>query len=178
MTVTSGFYVRSLCHDLGEKLGSGGLMAELVRTRQNNFVLGTENCIEYDDLAKGEKVWGPQIEKALTQWTRKANGDASSEPAESKPQKRSLDQKEQAERQASPKRARKNSSSPEPERKAPSPKKERSRSPKPSLVKAETKDAGMEDASQATGAEDVKQSVEDEWNGFDDTPRKKTEASF
>lgn len=178
MTVTSGFYVRSLCHDLGEKLGSGGLMAELVRTRQNNFVLGSENCIEYDDLAKGEKVWGPQIEKALTQWTNKADGGDALQPAGFKPQKRSLDQNEQPERQASPKRARKNSSSPEPERKAPSPKRSPSRSPKPNVMKAEDKDAEMKTAPHATGAEDVKQSVEDEWNGFEDTPHKKTEASF
>ena len=68
MTVTSGFYVRSLCHDLGEKLGCGGMMAELSRTRQGEFVLDGANCIEYDELHKGEAVWGPKVESMLELW--------------------------------------------------------------------------------------------------------------
>ncbi|KAK3995094.1 pseudouridine synthase [Cladorrhinum sp. PSN332] len=68
MTVTSGFYVRSLCHDLGEKIGCGAMMAELARTRQGQFVLGTANCMEYDDLLKGEDAWGPKVENALDLW--------------------------------------------------------------------------------------------------------------
>ncbi|KAL1838859.1 hypothetical protein VTJ49DRAFT_2112 [Mycothermus thermophilus] len=68
MTVSSGFYVRNLCHDLGEKLGCGGLMAELARTRQNQFALGGPRCMEYDDLFKGEEVWGPQVRRMLELW--------------------------------------------------------------------------------------------------------------
>ncbi|KAK4148077.1 pseudouridine synthase [Dichotomopilus funicola] len=68
MTVTSGFYVRSLCHDLGEKLGCGAMMAELSRTRQGQFVLGGANCMEYENLLKGEQVWGPQVEQMLNLW--------------------------------------------------------------------------------------------------------------
>ncbi|KAK4151805.1 pseudouridine synthase [Chaetomidium leptoderma] len=68
MTVTSGFYVRSLCHDLGEKLGCGAMMAELSRTRQGNFVLGGANCIEYDELLKGEEAWGPKVHRMLDLW--------------------------------------------------------------------------------------------------------------
>ncbi|KAL2257036.1 hypothetical protein VTK26DRAFT_755 [Humicola hyalothermophila] len=64
MTVSSGFYVRSLCHDLGEKLGCGGMMAELCRTRQNDYVLG-KNCLEYNDLLKGEDVWAPRLLELL-----------------------------------------------------------------------------------------------------------------
>lgn len=71
MSVTSGFYVRSLCHDLGEKLGCGALMAELVRSRQGEFVLGTENCMEYSDLALGEEVWVPKVQRALDLWNNK-----------------------------------------------------------------------------------------------------------
>lgn len=71
MSVTSGFYVRSLCHDLGEKLGCGALMAELVRSRQGEFVLGTENCMEYSDLALGEEVWAPKVQRALDLWNNK-----------------------------------------------------------------------------------------------------------
>ena len=43
MTVSSGFYVRSLCHDLGIAVGSFAFMADLVRTRQAEFELGPEN---------------------------------------------------------------------------------------------------------------------------------------
>lgn len=68
MTVTSGFYVRSLCHDLGEAVGSQAIMAELVRTRQGQFELG-KNVLEYEDLAKGEDVWGPQVSKMLDEWS-------------------------------------------------------------------------------------------------------------
>jgi tRNA pseudouridine55 synthase len=67
MTVTSGFYVRSLCQDLGEAVGSAALMAELVRTRQERFELG-KNVLEYTDLEKGEAVWGPKVEKMLDEW--------------------------------------------------------------------------------------------------------------
>ncbi|KAL2075269.1 hypothetical protein VTL71DRAFT_212 [Oculimacula yallundae] len=76
MTVTSGFYVRSLCHDLGAAVGSAALMAELERTRQGEFELGT-NVLEWEELSKGEKVWGPQVEEFLDQWHEKTkNKDA------------------------------------------------------------------------------------------------------
>jgi tRNA pseudouridine55 synthase len=68
MTVTSGFYVRSLCHDLGAAVGSAALMAELERTRQGDFEVGGKNCLEYSDLEKGEEVWGPKVEKMLDDW--------------------------------------------------------------------------------------------------------------
>lgn len=115
MTVTSGFYVRSLCHDLGEKLGCGGMMAELVRTRQGEFSLGTEECLEYDELAKGESVWGPQVETMLSHWMNKPVPGVNAAPkaVESPPRKRRHDETEEADReQKGAKRARKNSSSP------------------------------------------------------------------
>ncbi|CAM1508320.1 Fc.00g051680.m01.CDS01 [Cosmosporella sp. VM-42] len=68
MTVTSGFYVRSFCHDLGAKLDSAGLMSELCRSRQGDFTVGGEHCLEYDDLAKGEEVWGPKVADMLAHW--------------------------------------------------------------------------------------------------------------
>lgn len=67
MTVTSGFYVRSLSHDLGELVGSLACMCELVRTRQGDFELG-KNVLEYEDLEKGEDVWGPKVEQLLSDW--------------------------------------------------------------------------------------------------------------
>lgn len=73
MTVTSGFYVRSLCHDLGASLGSAGLMAELERTRQGEFTLG-ENVLEWSDLSKGEEVWGPKVRGWLDEWNEGKRG--------------------------------------------------------------------------------------------------------
>lgn len=67
MTVTSGFYVRSLCHDLGTAVGSAALMAELERTRQGDFEVGI-NTLEYSDLEQGEKVWGPKVAQWLEEW--------------------------------------------------------------------------------------------------------------
>jgi tRNA pseudouridine55 synthase len=67
MTVTSGFYVRSLSHDLGEAVGSLACMSELVRTRQGEFELG-KNVLEYEQMDKGEEVWGPEIEQLIDAW--------------------------------------------------------------------------------------------------------------
>lgn len=75
MTVTSGYYVRSFCHDLGAKLESAGLMAELARVRQSDFTVGGWNCLEYDDLAKGEEVWGPQVANMLARWNGEPDSD-------------------------------------------------------------------------------------------------------
>ena len=69
MTVTSGFYVRSLCHDLGKAVGSLGIMSELVRTRQGEFELG-RNTLSAEELNAGEDVWGPRVEAMLDDWNR------------------------------------------------------------------------------------------------------------
>ncbi|CAG8952728.1 hypothetical protein HYFRA_00008972 [Hymenoscyphus fraxineus] len=72
MTVTSGFYVRSFCQDLGTAVGSAGLMAELVRSRQGDFSFESGNVIEYSDLKEGgEQVWGPLIDRMTTDWWAK-----------------------------------------------------------------------------------------------------------
>lgn len=71
MTVTSGFYVRSLCHDLGAKVGSAAMMAELCRSRQGDFEVGGPNCLEYEDVTKGEEVWAPKVAAMLERWSGK-----------------------------------------------------------------------------------------------------------
>ncbi|GAB1743083.1 hypothetical protein NU219Hw_g8939t1 [Hortaea werneckii] len=81
MTVTSGFYVRSLCHDLGAAVNSLGCMAELVRTRQGDFELGV-NALPYEDLAKGEEVWGPQVRSMLERWNGKGDDGVKVKQAE------------------------------------------------------------------------------------------------
>ena len=67
LTVSSGFYVRSLCHDLGAAVGSLGMMASLVRSRQGEFEVG-KNVFEYGDLQKGEEVWAPRVRELLEAW--------------------------------------------------------------------------------------------------------------
>lgn len=37
---SKGTYIRTLCHDIGEKLGCGGAMASLKRTKVSSFLLG------------------------------------------------------------------------------------------------------------------------------------------
>lgn len=55
MTVTSGFYVRSLCHDLGQAVGSLAIMSELVRTRQGQFSLNRTQINNHLGLMKQDK---------------------------------------------------------------------------------------------------------------------------
>ena len=37
---SKGTYIRTLCHDIGEKLGCGGCMEKLIRTRVDRFTIG------------------------------------------------------------------------------------------------------------------------------------------
>jgi tRNA pseudouridine55 synthase len=69
MTVTSGFYVRSLCHDLGLACNSLGLMSSLIRSRQGDYTLG-QNVLEYTDLEDPSK-WEPQLQKQLEEFMEK-----------------------------------------------------------------------------------------------------------
>lgn len=48
MSVSSGFYVRSLCSDLGEVLKSGAVMTELVRTHVGK--VGLKECQSLEEL--------------------------------------------------------------------------------------------------------------------------------
>ncbi|MCJ1478799.1 hypothetical protein MMC13_007483 [Lambiella insularis] len=84
MTVTSGFYVRSLCHDLGKVLASLGVMAALVRTRQGDFELG-KNALDYNDLEKGEDTWGPIVANMLDVW--QASGASETEVSSTRDEK-------------------------------------------------------------------------------------------
>ncbi len=69
VTVSSGFYVRSLAHDLGIACGSLALMASLFRSRQGEFDAGS--TLTYQDLAGGEDVWRPKVEHMLRSWNEK-----------------------------------------------------------------------------------------------------------
>jgi tRNA pseudouridine55 synthase len=67
LTVTSGFYVRSFCHDLGLACDSLGLMSSLIRSRQGDYVLG-KNVLEYTDLEAGQETWEPKVKKLLEEF--------------------------------------------------------------------------------------------------------------
>ncbi len=47
---SKGTYIRSLCYDIGEKLGCGGCMGELLRTRAGSFRL--ENALHLDEVQR------------------------------------------------------------------------------------------------------------------------------
>ena len=64
MTVSSGFYVRSLAHDVGEAVGSLACMCDLVRTRQAIFELGS-NVLGYEDFHQNEDVWVGKLREVL-----------------------------------------------------------------------------------------------------------------
>jgi len=46
VTCSRGTYVRTLCHDIGEKLGCGGVMGKLVRTESGMFNVDTAHRLE------------------------------------------------------------------------------------------------------------------------------------
>ena len=51
---TKGFYVRTYCHDLGQRLGCGGHMAALIRTRSGNFELS--KAVRWSDLESAQGI--------------------------------------------------------------------------------------------------------------------------
>lgn len=50
VTCSKGTYIRTLCHDIGQKLGTGGVMQSLVRTRVANFAI--EEAITLGELER------------------------------------------------------------------------------------------------------------------------------
>ena len=62
VTCSKGTYIRTLCNDIGEKLGCGGAMEELLRTRSGNFTL--EESIHRGHQKLVEKIL-EQKEKGL-----------------------------------------------------------------------------------------------------------------
>lgn len=50
VTCTSGTYIRTLCQDIGDKLGCGGCMKSLLRTKVDRFLL--EDALRLSELSK------------------------------------------------------------------------------------------------------------------------------
>jgi tRNA pseudouridine55 synthase len=151
LTVTSGYYIRSFCHDLGAKLGSAALMAELARTRQSNFEIGGVTTLEYDDILKGEDVWTPQLVEALSRWNNREEKGPETNG------KRSSPNKSGDESGASPRRNR-----PEKRQRSGSP--ERGQSPP-----RKTRAKGAEDAEKPRRLSVAERSEDEKsWNGIED----------
>lgn len=53
ISCSRGTYVRTICHDIGEKLGCGAVLAELRRTKIGKF--------RVEDAVELEKITGPEI---------------------------------------------------------------------------------------------------------------------
>ncbi|KAI5779308.1 pseudouridine synthase [Geopyxis carbonaria] len=81
MSVTKGFYVRSLVYDLGIACESAAHMVKLVRTQQGQWELG-KNVFEWEELMgegvteAGEGGWGPKVEGVLRAWGRERAEEA------------------------------------------------------------------------------------------------------
>lgn len=58
---SKGTYIRTLCHDIGQRLGCGGVMASLVRTRSGRF--GIEEALSLTQLQ--ELADQGELEKAV-----------------------------------------------------------------------------------------------------------------
>ena len=58
---SKGTYIRTICHDIGKKLGCGGLMEELLRTEVGQFTLG--DSITIDEF--GEVFMAGELEQIL-----------------------------------------------------------------------------------------------------------------
>ena len=61
---SKGTYIRTLCHDLGEKLGCGAAMAALERTKSGQFTLDT--ALTLAELEEKLKSAGEQREEAIS----------------------------------------------------------------------------------------------------------------
>lgn len=61
---SKGTYIRTLCHDLGEKLGCGAAMADLERTKSGQFT--SDTAITLEELEEKLHLAGEQREEAIT----------------------------------------------------------------------------------------------------------------
>ncbi|KXJ92663.1 pseudouridine synthase [Microdochium bolleyi] len=162
MKVTSGFYVRSFCHDLGVKVGSAAMMAELARSTQGDFTVGGPTCLEYTDLAEGESVWSPKINAMLADWNSKKRDDGPVQASRAQVQQSNNKQQGQHKRKVSDDAT--GNGSPKRPRTSQSPSRQR-RSQSPS--------ASRMMSTEAVPVDDKKDLEEQSWNGIEDAPEAK-----
>lgn len=73
VTCSKGTYIRTLCHDIGEKLGCGGCMEALLRTRSGRFTLEESYTLaQIEDAVKDGSISEIifSIEKVLEEYPR------------------------------------------------------------------------------------------------------------
>ena len=70
VTCSKGTYIRTLCHDIGEKLGCGAAMETLLRTKVGRFTLDDAITLAQTEEAvrNGERILG--IEEILAEYPR------------------------------------------------------------------------------------------------------------
>ena len=69
---SKGTYIRTLCHDIGEKLGCGGVMSKLKRTRSGDFRIEESYTLEQiEEMAKrGDFSFLKSIDSALSKYEK------------------------------------------------------------------------------------------------------------
>lgn len=75
VTCSKGTYIRTLCHDIGKKLGAGAAMESLIRTRVSVFRLEDavtlseiEHLVQEDPKGFAKRVW--QVDTLFPQYTK------------------------------------------------------------------------------------------------------------
>ena len=61
VTCSKGTYIRTLCNDIGEKLGCGGAMEELLRTQSGNFTLEESMTLSQVEEAVADGTIGEKL---------------------------------------------------------------------------------------------------------------------
>jgi len=57
VTCSKGTYIRTLCHDIGKKLGCGACMASLIRTKAGGFSIeGSKTLDEIEEVVKAGEI--------------------------------------------------------------------------------------------------------------------------
>ena len=73
VTCSKGTYIRTLCHDIGQKLGCGGCMEQLLRTRVGRFSLEESHTLSEVEQAVSEGTvckWIYPVENVLAEYPK------------------------------------------------------------------------------------------------------------
>ena len=73
VTCSKGTYIRTLCHDIGQKLGCGGCMEQLLRTRVGRFSLEESHTLSEVEQAVSEGTvckWIYTVENVLAEYPK------------------------------------------------------------------------------------------------------------
>lgn len=73
VTCSKGTYIRTLCHDIGQKLGCGGCMEQLLRTRVGRFSLEESHTLSEVEQAVSEGTvckWIYPVENVVAEYPK------------------------------------------------------------------------------------------------------------